>query len=181
VIFLREIFAHLCGLQHVWTLAGVTLPFCQRCTGLYVGSAFAGISILAFRLRPDRFQYWLHGAFLLLMIPYGFHLVPQGPILRTSTGFLFAFGLVYYLSLNPLTAWNFWKPTTVTRSAAYLLIIFAILSALLVFLHFGNAVVAIALTVIGTAGLVMLGLLILANLAVLPRTLHQISARTHPA
>lgn len=181
MIFLREIFAHICGLQHLWTLGGVALPFCQRCTGLYVGSALAGVWILAFRPRPDRFQYWLHGAFLLLMIPCGFHLLPQGPILRTSTGFLFAFGLVYYLSLNPLTAWNFWKPTNVSHSAAYVLAIFAMLSALLVLLHIGNAVIGIALAIIGTAGFVILGLLIIANLVVLPRTLHNISARTHPA
>jgi len=181
VIFLREIFAHICGLQHVWTLGGVTLPFCQRCTGLYVGSTLALVMLLALRPRPDRFQYWLHGTFLLLMVPYGFHLVPQGSILRTLTGFLFGFGLVYYLALNPLTAWDFWKPANVTRSTAYVLAVFATLSALLVLLYVGNPVVAVALTVIGTAGFVMLCLLILANLAVLPRTFHQISARTHPA
>jgi hypothetical protein len=34
------------------------------------------------------------------MVPFGFHWVPQGPMLRTVTGLLFGFGLVAYLRLG---------------------------------------------------------------------------------
>ncbi len=41
----------------------------------------------------------MHGAFLLLMVPFGFHWVAQGPVLRTLTGVLFGFGVVTFLWL----------------------------------------------------------------------------------
>jgi hypothetical protein len=40
-----------------------------------------------------------HGGFLLLMAPFGFHWLPQGPVLRTITGLLFGFGLFAFLWL----------------------------------------------------------------------------------
>ena len=169
----RELFSHLCGLQHAWTLGGQTLPFCQRCAGLYIGSAVAILAILAFRPKPDRFHYWLHGAFLLFMIPFGFHLVQQGPILRTSTGFLFGFGLIYYITLNPFT--RLWKPSTATRTGFYVLFLITSLLSLLAILKLGGPAAAIGLTWLGTSGLAVLTLLTFANLAILPRTLHEIS------
>lgn len=173
MISIHELFSHLCGLQHTWMLGDRTLPFCQRCTGLYVGSFVAFAAILAFRPRPDRFRYWLHGAFLLLMIPFGFHLLPQGPILRTSTGFLFGFGLIYYLALNPFT--RLWKPAGAARTASYSLVLMASLVALLFILKSNDGSAAIALTWLGTFGLATLMLLTLANLAILPRTIRQTS------
>jgi hypothetical protein len=50
----------------------------------------------------------IHGLFLLVMVPFGYHWLPQGPVLRTVTGLLFGAGLVSFLmvflpSSNPLS------------------------------------------------------------------------------
>ncbi len=173
--FLQEIFAHICGQQHCWELGRQTLPFCQRCTGLYVGSFVAALIIPISRLRPNRIQYWMHAAFLLLMVPYGFHLVPQGPPLRTVSGFLFAFGLVYYLMLNPLTTSQIWRQFTYQWTIVYVLLIIATVTALLVALHFGDRTWAFVVTLLGALGCASLGILVLANLAIFPRILRQLS------
>ena len=80
------------------------LPFCQRCTGLYVGGWLA--ALLHFWLRPRLTGRFLaaHGAFLLFMAPFGFHWVAHGPEVRTITGTLFGFGVVTFLWL-PVQAW----------------------------------------------------------------------------
>lgn len=101
---LNHLFAAVCGQNpdHTWAPGGVLLPCCQRCLGLYVGGAIA--AWLHFGLRPvlsGRFLK-IHGAFLLLMAPFGFHWLPQGPVLRTVSGVLFGFGLVAFLLL-PMT------------------------------------------------------------------------------
>jgi hypothetical protein len=91
----RYIFSFVCGqdLMHTWAPGGVALPFCQRCTGLYVGAVLA---VLLLCLRPaldGRFRR-IHVALLFLMAPFGFHLAPEGPFLRTMSGQWFAFGIV---------------------------------------------------------------------------------------
>ena len=52
-------------------------------------------------LRPKLSGRFLemHGAFLVVMVPFGFHWVAQGPVLRTLTGVLFGFGVVTFLWL----------------------------------------------------------------------------------
>ena len=172
--FLREMFSYVCGQQHVWVLEGQPLPFCQRCTGLYVGAFCALILVLAFRLRPNALLYWLHGIFMLVMIPFGFHLVSQGPFVRTSTGVLFSFGLVYYLALNPLTAWHLWRPDSLLRNAAYLLLGMSALPVIFIGARFGGAVSAVILAGLGTLGLAGLCFLSLANLFVLPATIREL-------
>ena len=100
---LQHLFAGVCGqnLAHTWTPGGVPLPCCQRCTGLYVG-AFAGAALhLWFKPRLTSRFLWIHGVFLLQMIPFGFHWLPQGPFVRTITGTLFGFGLVSFFWLLP--------------------------------------------------------------------------------
>jgi uncharacterized membrane protein len=178
---LRELFSHICGQQHCWVLGGQALPFCQRCTGLYVGGFCALILILTFRLRPNVFLYWIHGIFLLVMIPYGFHLVSQGAFVRTLTGVLFGFGLVYYLALNPLTAWQRWKPDSLSRTAAYFLLAVSVVPLLFGSVRSGGSFCAAILAGLGTLGLAGLCLLSVANLVILPRTIralrHQSSAR----
>jgi uncharacterized membrane protein len=168
---LRELFAHVCGQQHCWVLGGQALPFCQRCTGLYVGGFCALILILAFRLRPNAFLYWVHGIFLLVMIPFGFHFVSQGAFVRTSTGVLFGFGLVYYLALNPFTAWQWWKRGSLARSAAYLLLAMSVVPLLFGAVRSGGSFSAKIVAALGTLGLTGLSVLVVANLAVLPRTI----------
>jgi uncharacterized membrane protein len=98
---LNHLFAAVCGQnpEHTWAPGGILLPCCQRCTGLYAGACVA--ALLHFWLRPKVTARFLevHGGFLLLMAAFGFHWLPQGPVLRTITGVLFGFGTVTFLWL----------------------------------------------------------------------------------
>ena len=73
---LREIFSYVRGHEHNWVPGGVDLPFCQRCTGLYVGAA-PPCSISVVRAKAHERRPRLHGICLLLMIPFGYDLVAQ--------------------------------------------------------------------------------------------------------
>jgi len=99
--FLHQVFSHVCGqnLAHTWSPGGELLPCCQRCTGVYVGAFVAALLHLAGPPQPTSFWRWLNGAFLLLMVPAGYHWFPQGPELRAISGILFGFGLVAFLWL----------------------------------------------------------------------------------
>lgn len=100
---LVQLFAPLCGqnLGHTWMPGGCALPICQRCTGLYLGAGIALLLHLFFRPRQTTAWRWLNGLFLLQMVPCGYHWIPQGPVLRTISGFLFACGIVSFLWLLP--------------------------------------------------------------------------------
>ena len=101
---LTSLFSHVCGqgLDHTWMPGGLALPVCQRCTGLYVGAAMAFVLHLLFRPQSTPAWRWAHGFFLLQMVPFGYHWLPQGAVVRAMTGVLFAFGLVSYFWLLPL-------------------------------------------------------------------------------
>jgi hypothetical protein len=163
---LRILFSNICGQHNSWILGGVTLPFCQRCTGLYVGAFCAFLFIVFFRPRPGAFLYWLHGIFMLVMFPFGFHLVQHGGLVRTFTGALFAFGLVYYLALNPLSVRIGWKDGR--QVWAYLSFIAGAIVLLLASVSRGGAFVAAVLAGLGALGLAALVFLTLVNLLVLP-------------
>lgn len=94
-------FAAVCGQDpgHTWAPGGILLPCCQRCTGLYVGASVA--MLLHLWLRPKLTGRFLeiHGGFLLAMVPFGFHWVAQGPVLRALSGVLFGFAVVTFLWL----------------------------------------------------------------------------------
>ncbi len=102
---LRCLFSVVCGQDpsHAWAPGGLVLPCCQRCAGLYVGAGIAALAHALLRPKPMGHFLELHGSFLLLMVPFGFHWVPQGDVLRTITGALFGFGVVAFLLL-PLNA-----------------------------------------------------------------------------
>ena len=151
--------------SHTWACGGETLPFCQRCTGLYVGAAIAlALHLLVrpplgYRLRQ------LHALLLLQMIPFGFHLVPQGAVLRTLSGLLFSFGLVGFLWLLPATHLRLRTTNESWRFPAYALSGGASLIFVLAAARWGGVAAGRVLSTIGLAGLVGLGFLILANLA----------------
>lgn len=124
--FAQEWFGFVCAQNpaHTWSPAGCALPCCQRCTGLYAGIWLALIGHLW--LAPTctaRFLKW-HGFFLLLMVPFGFHWVPQGPALRAVSGLLFGAGVATFLFL-PLSHQRPSRGGTPARSAAYALLLFA--------------------------------------------------------
>jgi uncharacterized membrane protein len=100
---IRGIFALVCAQNaaHTWAPGGELQPLCQRCTGFYTGSAIALLLLIWFLPKPDTRFRWAHAALVLAMTPFGFHLVPQGELLRTASGFWFGFGVVGLLWLLP--------------------------------------------------------------------------------
>lgn len=175
---LRLLLSYICGQEHCWELGGVVLPFCQRCTGLYVGACCAMALVSIFRPRPSAWLYWLHGSFMLVMVPFGFHFVEHGGLARTFTGALFGYGLVYYLALNPFTFWRRWKPDSSVGMAGYFLLIAGCTGLLLWSVRSGGDVAALILTVLGVLGVGCLVLLSTVNALVLPATLRQIRAHS---
>jgi len=85
----------------MWAPGGTLLPFCQRCTGFYAGAAVALVLHLGLRIRPTARFLQVHGGFLLLMIPLGYHWVPQDALVRGVSGVLFGSGVVSFLWLLP--------------------------------------------------------------------------------
>lgn len=92
----------VCGQNaaHTWAPGGEALPCCQRCTGLYAGALLATILQLFLKPRLTARFLEVHGLFLLIMVPFGYHWVSQGPILRTVTGLLFGAGSVTFLMVS---------------------------------------------------------------------------------
>jgi hypothetical protein len=173
---LSTLFSYVCGQQHNWVLGGQTLPFCQRCTGLYVGACCAIVLVFAFRPRPNTLFYLAHGLFMLFMLPFGFHLLAHGSLMRTFTGALFGFGLVYYLALNPLTSQQAWKPCRASRAVAYFVAIAACIGLLMLSVRSGGTTAALTLTGLGVLGFAGLLLLTAANVLVLPATVRALGA-----
>jgi uncharacterized membrane protein len=174
---LAEAFGHVCGQVHQWAPGGRALPFCQRCTGLYVGALFTAVAWLLWRPRPTARALWLHGATMLLMIPFGYHLVPQGDDVRTLTGALFAVGLVYFLALEPAGLLPP-RQASPASAAAYVVASLAAGPLLLVAVRSPSEAVGAALAWTGAAGFLLLAALALANVALLAgRVARSASAR----
>ena len=169
---LSELFAYVCGQVNLWAPGGEALPFCQRCTGLYVGGAWAQAMWLLFRPRPTLRVLGMHGFLLLLMVPFGYHWVPQSGEVRTLTGFLFAAGLTYLLALNPALHWRPWESRT-GNERAYWAGVFAGLPLLLLAVHGESGWAAPILAWMGVVGLLGFTGLTLANLALLSLPLWQ--------
>ena len=169
---LAELFSYVCGQVNLWTPGGEALPFCQRCTGLYVGGAWAQLLWLAFRPRPTLRVLGMHGMLLVLMIPFGYHLVPQGGEVRTATGLLFAVGLTYFLALNPALRWRPWKDSS-GNEPAYWAGILVGLPLLLLAVRSESGLAAIVLAGFGVVGLLGFAGLTLANLALLPLVIRE--------
>jgi len=99
--WLFNAFGWVCGQNssHTWVLAGQSLPFCERCTGLYAGVGLAWIALSVLRPRLTASFLWCHAGLLVLMGPFGFHIIQQTAWLRTASGVWFGFGLVALLNL----------------------------------------------------------------------------------
>ena len=164
---LQRAFALVCAqaAEHTWMPGGEPLPFCQRCTGLYVGASLAFLLRWAVSLRPARLDHWIDGLLLLQMVPLGYHWVPQGPVLRTLSGLLFAFGLVGFLSLLPRTYLGLGRPRTPTR-VRFLACAAALGdAAILLLVSCGGRAAHHVLALAGLSGLLLLAGLAVANLA----------------
>src|ERR1017187_5433555 len=159
-------FAAVCGQYpgHTWAPGGILLPCCQRCTGLYVGAGAAALLHLWLRPKLSGRFLEIHGAFLVVMVPFGFHWVAQGPVLRTLTGVLFGFGIVTFLwlPLNQRAGKPLSRPLRVQDSAwGY----FVMLGATLILLP-TTAMLGGAFAAYGLSGAACWGVLVLAALIV---------------
>lgn len=171
---LHHFFAGVCGqnLAHTWAPGGVPMPCCQRCTGLYAGALLAGALHLWLKPRLTGRFLWVHGLFLLQMVPFGFHWLPQGPMLRTVTVTLFGFGLVSYFWLLLASHGPTGEEPTVDRYFPALAFSVALVLALSVS---NSTACAFALTTLAAAGLLILTALVLTNLWLLATSLLKLS------
>jgi uncharacterized membrane protein len=95
----REVFSILCHQDPARTFepGGEPLVLCARCAGVYVGFALTIPMLFMVRRLPGRLAVWVHGALVLQVILFGFHLIPHGLTVGAISGQLFAVGVVYFL------------------------------------------------------------------------------------
>ncbi|MBZ5525333.1 MAG: DUF2085 domain-containing protein [Acidobacteriia bacterium] len=172
---MHQLFSFVCGQVNVWNVGGVDLPFCERCTGLYVGGFYALLLMIVFRPAPGVKLLAVHVLLLLQMAPFGFHLVPHGAIVRTITGESFAFGLAYCLSMGLLDLVHRGQALQPQPERArlwrYALAAFIGMPLLLLAIRFGGVATARVLAALGLAGLGAYAALTVANLVMAPALL----------
>ncbi|MGD0260700.1 MAG: DUF2085 domain-containing protein [Verrucomicrobiota bacterium] len=167
---LSHLFGAVCGQDpgHTWAPGGILLPCCQRCTGLYVGAGLAALLHLCLRPKLSGRFLEIHGAFLLVMAPFGFHWVDQGPVLRTLTGVLFGSALVTFLwlPLSQRAAEQGSRPLHVRPSAwSYFLVLGATLILLPGTARLGGTIAAYALSGLAFFGVLALVALVVGNVS----------------
>ncbi len=162
---LGHFFAAVCGQNpdHTWSPGGLWLPCCQRCTGLYAGACMAALLHLWLKPKLSNRLLQVHGAFLLLMVPYGFHWLPQGPDLRAITGVLFGFGIVTFLWLTRPARWAKASASKPDATTFYSFGVIATLALLPTFAAQGGRVAAYVLSLLVAGGALVLGTLVVAN------------------
>lgn len=157
---LQCVFAGVCGQnpEHTWAPGGVLLPCCQRCLGLYAGASAAAWLHLVVRPRLTARFLQVHGMFMLLMLPLGFHWVAHGALVRTEAGILFGFGLVTFLRVTLATQTP--RHDTTGQYAVGLLLTLVTIPTLAVC---GGPAAALMLSTSAAAGVFVLAALVLAN------------------
>jgi hypothetical protein len=179
---LDGVFSVVCGRfePHTWAPGGEFLPLCQRCAGLYAGAAAAWVSARLLRLPSSMVRLTLSAAVLLLMIPFGFHWVPQNAVIRSSSGVLFGCALVFLLAAPAAPETR--SSRVYPRRAAALVTIAATLAAVPVLGMHGGAAGWIVLTAASVAGLAILaGLAASQATRLVTAIARRARPRTHPA
>jgi len=167
---LHDAFSLVCGqaADRTWAPGGEWLPFCQRCTGLYVGAFAALVLVFVFRIRPGPRRLQFDGLCLLQMVPLGFHWVSQGAVVRTLSGGLFALGLVDFFWLLPAAQCGCGQSgASAWRSGLQAVFGAAWLVGVVIAASDGGVAAARALAWLGFAGLIGLALLVLSDLILL--------------
>lgn len=168
---LRHLFSHLCGQVNCWHAAGVTSVACQRCTGLYIGAFISAALFVLFRARATSLSLWLHGLAMLTIIPFGFHLVPHGAVVRAMTGQLFGYGMTYYLLLIPADRFDLWRQSVPRISLLWYPIVLALAVVMVLLMATsGRSYEIVFLSVLSFLGLMTITYLITWNLLILAAT-----------
>lgn len=162
---LAQIFSYVCGQLHLCMVSGEALPICERCTGLYVGGVYALMLLAVFRPRVSNLMLWVHGLCMLVMVPFGYHMIEHGSVLRIITGQVFAYGLTYFLLLLPAS--GEWKEGGAAKAVGYWFMIVAGIPLFLVVIRYGGHATAVLIACVALFGLVTYALLVSANLAII--------------
>ena len=92
---LNYLFSFLCSQDPLrsFTIEGHLLPFCQRCSGLYIGIGISFIYLLLSghykKGMPPRSVVYVNIASLLMMPVFGFHFLDPGPVWRFWSGLIY--------------------------------------------------------------------------------------------
>lgn len=159
------LFSFVCGqgVAHSWAPGGTLLPCCQRCLGLYAGAFCAFLLHALLRTRLSGRLLEVHGLFLLLMVPLGFHWVPQGPALRAESGMLFGAAIATFLWL-PCARPSPSHAVDSMRNGTYWFCLAIVGLALPIGAIYGGPASALALSTLAALGLLTLAYLVLGAL-----------------
>lgn len=133
-----DIFSFLCCQDGTrsFLIAAQQLPFCQRCTGVYVGM---GISILYLLLSgryrkglPPKPVVYVNIASLLIMPIFGFHILDPGPGWRLWSGLIFGNAIAFLFLPAAWTIHNKGRASDShsNGSVLWFLVLFAFLNTL---------------------------------------------------
>lgn len=139
------------------------MPVCERCLGLYLGALWSLVLVLVLRPLPTRAMLWLHGLAMLSMVPFGYHLVPHGPVVRTVTGFVFGLGMMYYLLLVPAEMLGRERLARSRSLIPFVALALLPLSLIVLTAQYGSALAGSLLSLLALAGLAATALLALGN------------------
>ena len=97
------IFSFLCSQDaaRCFVIDGQALPFCQRCTGVYIGLGIGFVYLLLSgyykKGLPPRSILYINIISLLIMPIFGFHLFDPGAAWRLWSGLIFGNAIVFLL------------------------------------------------------------------------------------
>jgi hypothetical protein len=108
---LTAFFSHVCGQGRCFTMDGLALPVCQRCTGLYIGALLTGLWLLIDQIwrrgLPERSVVCMQAGALILAMLGGIHVLDIGPGWRLLCGLWTGHVAVVWLvtGASQLEAW----------------------------------------------------------------------------
>lgn len=93
------IFGQVCGqpMDRTWSLDGGSLPFCQRCTGLYVAAGWDLLIRGWGRARPSGLARGIQGLLVAQVLVFKLGWVPETGWVRTLSGYALGLGLTGWL------------------------------------------------------------------------------------
>jgi hypothetical protein len=100
---LHDLFSLVCSqdASRSYTIAGVVLPFCQRCTGLYLGLGIGmvtqWISGSFRRGLPSGAIFYVAVLCLMIMPVFGLHWLDPGPAWRLWSGLIYGNAIAHLL------------------------------------------------------------------------------------